>query len=63
MRTIIFTRAYRFNGHARKVGNITRVRDEIAEALIYIGAAANYTGEFPPRQKIKISLRDLKTHT
>jgi hypothetical protein len=60
MTRIIFTRAYMFNRHQRYVGNITTVEDRIAEYLIEKGVAKQYTGDYPPKNKTKINLKDLK---
>lgn len=60
MKRIIFTKACVFNRHKRFVGNITTVEDKIAEDLIQQKLAKEYTGQYPPKAKTKIKLKDLK---
>lgn len=62
MQKIIFIKAHTFNRFKRNVGHITRVREDIAEELVKKGVAKIYMGHFPPIQKIKISLNELKTY-
>jgi len=57
---IIFTKRCFFNRHKRVVGNITTVRQDIADSLIDKGLAEQYKGEYPPKKKTKINLKDLK---
>jgi hypothetical protein len=49
-----------FAGHKRVVGMITTARLKEATDLIDRGLADQYTGEYPPRGKRKINLKDLK---
>lgn len=57
---IIFKKACVFNRHARKVGMITNVEKDRADDLISAGLADQYFGEYPPRGKTKINLKDLR---
>lgn len=56
---IIFKKACVFNRHKRVVGNITTVKNEIANDLIEKGIAIEYKGEYPPKAKTKVNLKDL----
>lgn len=57
---IIFKKACVFARHKRKVGMITNARQKEATDLIERGLADPYLGEYPPRTKSKINLKDLK---
>lgn len=57
---LIFIRACVFARHRRVVGMITTAREKEAKDLIERGLADPYLGEYPPRRKVKINLKDLK---
>jgi len=57
---IIFIKACEFNKRKRVVGNITTVIESKAEELFSKQLAREYTGEYPPKRKTKINLKDLK---
>lgn len=58
---IIFTKACFFNRHKRVVGNITTVIDpKKLDYLLRKGYAKEYNGIYPPNEKTKINLKDLK---
>lgn len=57
---IVFKRSCHFSGHRRTVGMISNARHKEANDLIERGLADPYLGEYPPRRKMKINLKDLK---
>lgn len=57
---VIFKKACVFARHKRVVGMITNARDKEAKDLIEQGLADPYLGEYPPRNKMKFNLKDLK---
>lgn len=57
---VIFKRACVFAGHRRVVGMITTTREKETKDLIERGLVDPYLGEYPPRRKLKINLKDLK---
>jgi hypothetical protein len=55
-----FVKAYLMNGVRCKPGNKARMRTEKAQELIKKKIVKEYTGEWPPKTKTKINLKDLK---
>jgi hypothetical protein len=57
---IEFIKEYLMNGVRYKPGNKARMRIEKAQELIKKKIIKEYTGEWPPKTKTKINLKDLK---
>lgn len=57
---IIFKKSCFWARHRRVVGMITNAREKEANDLIDRGLANQYIGEYPPQNKTRINLKDLK---
>jgi hypothetical protein len=55
-----FIKAYNDNATRFKVGNKATMRREKADELIRLKIVQEYSGEWPPKDKTKINLKDLK---
>lgn len=53
---IVFVKSINFNGSKRFVGMVTRVTDGKGRDLIEKGIAEEYSGEYPPKSKVKTNL-------
>lgn len=57
---IAFSKAHKMNGVLFKKGERAQVRIEKGNELISKGVAKEYKGDWPPKGKTKINLKDLK---
>lgn len=57
---VVFIKAHKLNGLQWYVGNKTNMRMELATELKEKKIIQEYSGEWPPKKKTKIKLKDLK---
>lgn len=57
---VMFIKSYNLNGHDWKVGHKTQMRTEKAKELLDRKIIQPYIGKWPPKQKTKFNLKDLK---
>jgi hypothetical protein len=57
---VMFIKAHTMNKQNWKVGHKTQMRSDLAEELIGKKIIEPYIGNWPPKQKTKFNLKDLK---
>jgi len=57
--TVIYRRRHVSKLYTAVAGHIVRMNDVKARAMIDLGIVEEYKGEFPPKKKTKIELKNL----